>query len=373
VTRSLLRSNPAASPGAEGRDDTDALTRDAPGAAAHVRDAAARLLTDPPPDLAWVPRHDLGRNLVWLVRTVRGEPDSDDTENGAALVVRRRIIDAIRGDLVSGWIADPISAEDMLQVLHVLEHARDACAARPDQAFVAELADRGGLDLVVEVAHDMRSPLTSVLFLSEILHGGQSGPLTETQKRQVGIIYSAALGLVGMASDMIEAARGGNQLESGTPSPLSINEILASVEHLVAPTAEEKKLELRLVTLPSSHRLGYAIPLSRVLLNLTTNALKFTREGYVELSAQPVDGSTVEFAVRDTGPGISPDSVETLYQPFKRQPARETGYSFSGTGRGLSICQRLVTAMGSSLEVESDPDWGTRFSFRLNLPPAHLF
>jgi signal transduction histidine kinase len=260
----------------------------------------------------------------------------------------------------------------MLEVLLFLERARSACVPVPDQSFVAELSDRGGLDLVVEVAHDMRSPLTSVLFLSEILHGGQSGALTETQKRQVGIIYSAALGLVGMASDMIEVARGGNMLESRTPSALSVNELLASVGHLVAPTAEEKSLQLHIVTLPSSRRLGYAIPLSRVLLNLTTNALKFTHEGMVELSATQVDGNIVEFAVRDTGPGIHPEAIETLYQPFKREPRRETGYAFSGTGLGLSICQRLVTAMGSRLELETRADWGTRFSFRLDLPPAHL-
>lgn len=341
-------------------------------AGVQLRAAAARVLAAPPSDLAWVPRRDLRRNLVWLLRASRGDFGHRRFEHGVTTVVRRQIVDAVRADLLNSWDVDTPSAPAMLEVLLFLERARSACVPVPDQSFVAELSDRGGLDLVVEVAHDMRSPLTSVLFLSEILHGGQSGALTETQKRQVGIIYSAALGLVGMASDMIEVARGGNMLESRTPSALSVNELLASVGHLVAPTAEEKSLQLHIVTLPSSRRLGYAIPLSRVLLNLTTNALKFTHEGMVELSATQVDGNIVEFAVRDTGPGIHPEAIETLYQPFKREPRRETGYAFSGTGLGLSICQRLVTAMGSRLELETRADWGTRFSFRLDLPPAHL-
>jgi len=294
--------------------------------------------------------------------------------------LRRRIIEVLRTALIEVWAERPADAAAnaaanagaMLAALQVLEQAQAACAPGPEQSFAAELADRGGLDLVVEVGHDMRSPLTSILFLSEILHRGQSGPLNEVQKRQVGIVYSAALGLVSMASDMIEVARGGNRLSSKSPAPFSINELLGSVRDLVAPTAEEKGLELRIGTVPSAHRLGYPIPLSRVLLNLTTNALKFTHEGWVEVTATPVEGNMVEFAVRDTGPGIPPEALNTLYQPFRREPNRQTGYSFSGTGLGLAICRRLVAAMGSQLELESWRDWGTRFSFRIELPPASM-
>jgi signal transduction histidine kinase len=285
-------------------------------------------------------------------------------------VLRRRIVELLRAETVRAWQQQAPPVQTVVEVLALLERAREACVPVLEQTFAAELADRGGLDLVVEVAHDMRSPLTSILFLSEILHRGQSGPLNDVQKRQVGIVYSAALGLVSMASDMIEVARGGNRLSSRNPAPFSINELLNSVRDLVAPTAEEKGLELRLESLRSAHRLGYPIPLSRVLLNLTTNALKFTHDGTVELAARPVGGNVVEFSVRDTGPGIPPEAMETLFHPFKREPNRQTGYSFSGTGLGLAICRRLVAALGSQLEIETHQDWGTRFSFQLDLPPA---
>jgi signal transduction histidine kinase len=111
------------------------------------------------------------------------------------------------------------------------------------------------------------------------------------------------------------------------------------------------------------------VALSRVLLNLTTNALKFTNEGFVEVTGREVGGDRVEFSVRDTGRGIPPQNMATLYEPFRRRQ-REGEYAFSGSGLGLSICRKLVEAMGSRLEVETAPDQGTRFSFVLDLPRA---
>jgi hypothetical protein len=146
--------------------------------------------------------------------------------------------------------------------------------------------------------------------------------------------------------------------------------MLTGVLDLVRPTAEEKRLEVRVTKLHSEHRIGHPIPISRVLLNLTTNALKFTHSGRVELSAESVSGSVVRFAVRDTGAGIEPEAMATLYQSFRREPLRESGYCFSGTGLGLAICRRLVKAMGSELHVYTRPGWGTRFYFEVDLPPA---
>jgi signal transduction histidine kinase len=378
-TRSSRRSrnvipHPASQAGAErvGTDEPDTLTEVGRLAGAHILEAASRLLEQPPADLAALDTAVLAEHIEWIVNAGRSNDAVSGEEPGAVTVLRRRIIDVLRGDLIAAWAAEPPPPRQMLDALDLLESAHAACTPSLEESFAAELADRGGFGLVVEVAHDMRSPLTSILFLSEILHRGQSGPLNEVQKRQAGIIYSAALGLVGMSSDMIEVARGGKQLNGTRPQPFSVNEVLSSVRDLVSPTAEEKNLELRVDELTAPHRLGHPIALSRVLLNLTINALKFTIEGGVRVSAKGVGGNVVEFAVRDSGPGISADAIETLYQPFRRETARKTGYVFSGTGLGLAICRRLVAAMGAELEIESHEDWGTQFSFRLDLPPAPL-
>jgi signal transduction histidine kinase len=80
----------------------------------------------------------------------------------------------------------------------------------------------------------------------------------------------------------------------------------------------------------------------------------------------------VEFSVRDTGHGISQEALANLYQPFRRSRGRSgrTGYFFSGTGLGLAMCRKLIEAMGSELKFETKPDWGTRFFFEVNMPPA---
>jgi signal transduction histidine kinase len=319
----------------------------------------------------WVGEEKIRRHLIWIAEACAGEKSATD-ESGSVITLRRRLVGLIRAEVVAAWADSLPSAQVMLDSLQGLERALTACTPTEDQAFAAELADRGGLDLVVEVAHDMRSPLTSILFLSEILHRGHSGGFKDAQKRQIGIIYSAALGLVGLASDMIELARGGNRLAARDPVPFSVNEVLRGVHDLVRPTAEEKKLDLRIGTLDSEHRKGHPLPLNRVLLNLTTNALKFTQVGSVELSAAAAEGSRVRFSVRDTGPGIPPEAMHTLYQTFRREPSRESGYCFSGTGLGLAICRRLVDAMGSELHVETADGVGTCFSFEIDLPPAGL-
>jgi signal transduction histidine kinase len=306
-------------------------------------------------------------------RIVAAERDPADAANGdkrAAGWLGRRLLELIRGQLLDAWAAQRPPAEVILATLRAVELVRAAVEPAWSDFFNARLSGPGGLDLVVEVAHDLRSPLTSVLFLAETLQRGQSGPVNEVQHRQLGLIYGAALGLSAVTSDVIELARGGDVLVDTQLSPFSVTEILDSVRDIVSPIAEEKGLSVRVKPPASDHRLGHPLALSRVLLNLTTNALKFTDQGYVEITAVPQGHQQLEFAVRDTGRGISPEALETLYQPFRRTAARRGGYTFSGTGLGLAICRRLVEAMGSTLEVETKADWGTRFAFTLDLPSA---
>jgi signal transduction histidine kinase len=237
------------------------------------------------------------------------------------------------------------------------------------QHFADRLSGPDGLELVVEVAHDLRSPLTSILFLAETLQRGRSGPVNSVQERQLGLIYSAAFGLSSVASDVIELARGGDRLVDLDPIPFSVTDILESVRDIVQPIAEEKSLTVQLATPEADFRVGHPVALSRVLLNLTTNALKFTAEGFVEVTARQTTQRGVEFSVRDTGRGIPPQSMATLYEPFRRRQ-KQGEYAFSGSGLGLSICRKLVEAMGSTLQVETAPGYGTRFHFVLDLPLA---
>ncbi len=209
--------------------------------------------------------------------------------------------------------------------------------------------------------------LTSILVLAETLQRGQSGEVNDVQRRQLGLIYTAALGLSSVASDIIEFTQGGDQLVDQEPSAFSVTAMLESVRDIARPIAEEKHLTVRLLAPVHDERLGHSVALSRVLLNLTTNALKFTDQGYVEIVAQEVgEGNRIEFAVRDSGRGIPPEKVTTLFQPLRKESGRR-GQLFSQTGLGLTICRKLASAMKSELKVESRIGWGTRFFFELDL------
>jgi len=298
----------------------------------------------------------------------------DDAGECAALprsILARAQLSLLRTRLtaiLNGW-PSPLDAQQVVRLFGALERVSNALELDWSQQFAGRLSGHDGLELVVEVAHDLRSPLTSILFLAETLQRGRSGPLTTVQERQLGLIYSAAFGLSTVASDVIELARGGDRLVDLEPIPFSINDIFESVRDIVLPIAEEKGLAVNLSPPDADFRVGHPVALSRVLLNLTTNALKFTNEGLVEVRGTSLGGDRIEFSVRDTGRGIPPQHMATLYEPFRRRQ-RQAEYAFSGSGLGLSICRKLVEAMRSTMQVETESGKGTRFYFVLELPRA---
>jgi len=286
----------------------------------------------------------------------------------------RRLLELLRNKTVEGWREVGLPDTELLPLFSAMEHVR--ITIQPDwaQTFAQQLSGSDGVALLMDVAHDLRSPLTSILVLAETLQRGQTGAVNQGQHRQLGLIYTAALGLSSVASDLIEFAQGGDQLVEQGPTPFSVTGIIKSVHDIVRPIAEAKRLDVKLV-LPTANdqRLGHAAALSRVLLNLTTNALKFTDVGTVELGAEELGGQApperIRFSVRDNGHGIPPEKLMTLFQPLRKEVGRR-GQLFSQSGLGLAICRQLVSAMKSELQVESrvGEGAGTRFFFDLDLP-----
>jgi signal transduction histidine kinase len=311
--------------------------------------------------------------LAQLSMAVRQQllvPTAEPTDV-ARTALARRLLGLIRGAFLERVqsLPSPPDSGQLLRLLGAIEQVSQRLEADWAQHFTDRLSSPDGLELVVEVAHDLRSPLTSILFLAETLQRGRSGTVNPVQERQLGLIYSAAFGLSSVASDVIELARGGDRLVDLDPIPFSVTDIFESVRDIVQPIAEEKSLTVRLTTPEADFRIGHPVALSRVLLNLTTNALKFTAEGFVEVVARQTGARRIEFSVRDTGRGIPPQSMATLFEPFRRRQ-KHNEYAFSGSGLGLSICRKLVEAMGSTLQVETEQSVGTRFYFELDLPLA---
>ncbi|HEY0776510.1 MAG TPA: ATP-binding protein, partial [Gemmatirosa sp.] len=153
-----------------------------------------------------------------------------------------------------------------------------------------------------------------------------------------------------------------------------IGELVEDGRAIVAPLAEERGVGLAVSVGAVGARVGRATALQRVLLNLVTNALKFTPTGTVQVDvhpAAPAEGGVerVTFTVADSGRGMPAAVLEQLFQTFRRGPDMRS-HAFSSAGLGLAICQKLVTAMGGELQVQSAVGEGTRFRFTLELPRA---
>lgn len=307
--------------------------------------------------------------LAAVVQAASGEPPV--LERAAPTVPVQRVLNLFRATLIQelSALGDTVAASEVSGLLCAVERVQAALDRDEAHRFASRLSGAGGLELIVEVAHDLRSPLASILFLAETLRKAQSGTVNSVQERQLGLIYSAAFGLSAMASDVIELARGGDRLVDASPVPFSVADLLRSVRDIVQPMAEEKGLTVQLTTPDADFRLGHPGAVNRVLLNLTTNALKFTAEGHVELAARQLSRTRLEFSVKDTGRGIPPEVMSCLFETFRRR--RNAGeYTFSSAGLGLSICRKLVAAMGGELRVDTAPGQGTRFSFELDLAVA---
>ena len=292
-----------------------------------------------------------------------------------ALSFPRQVVDAFRSEFLDRIKSDTmrrIDSREMLTVMLVLDELASMKQRssgefkRASGEFEDRLASSDAMQAVLEVAHDMRSPLGAILFLVETLRNGQSGPVTTVQERQLGLIYGAAFGLSTLSNDIMEAARG-NLLSDGGPRPFSVSDILQDVCAIVAPMAEEKHLELRKTYPGIDGRVGNVSAVHRVLLNLASNAVKYTDKGWVSLGCTELGDSRIEFWIEDTGRGIPDQVLSMLFAGFR---PGSSGMRFSSAGLGLAICRSLLEGMNSTLRVDTVPDEGTRFSFILELPPA---
>jgi signal transduction histidine kinase len=319
---------------------------------------------------------DLRSAIAVLTDAVRRSAigGSANVEGLPPFVPARRILERLRRAFLEHAEAPDVrdQAVDVVDIIRAMERVQDGLDLDAAHRFASRLTGQDAQQLVVEMAHDMRSPLGSILILAERLRGGAGGDLSPIQQRQLGLVYSAAFGLSSLAGDVIELARGGTTLVDTEQIPFSVSDVLQSIMDILRPMAEEKRLEMKASGPSADVRLGHPSALNRVLLNLATNAIKFTNTGSVSVSTREIDRSLVEFSVQDTGRGIPEHVMGSLFEAF-RQRQTPGDYAFSSAGLGLSICQKLIRAMGGELQVATELEKGTRFYFTLDLPQPEKF
>ncbi len=314
----------------------------------------------------------LGDELTILAETVYGMA----TDSLAApiepntVIFARNLVDALRTEFVARLSRDRsrrVHAKELVAVFAAMEELTTISERTAiENGFKERLEGSDASKAVLEIAHDMRSPLSAILFLVETLRAGQSGAISPIQERQLGLVYGAALGLSNMANDIMESTHG-NLLMDSKAQAFSLSDTVHEVCAIVAPVAEEKRITVHETYPTIDARVGHAAAVHRVLLNLTNNAIKYTQRGSVSVGCTDLDATRVEFWVEDTGRGIPDHVLAMLFTEFR---PGASGMRFSSAGLGLSICRNLLGKMNSALRVDTAPEQGTRFSFVLELPPA---
>lgn len=233
----------------------------------------------------------------------------------------------------------------------------------------AEEAAKAKSDFLARMSHEIRTPMNGVLGLTHLAL--EKNPPTE-QKTYLEKIQSSARILLGVINDILDFSKIEQDKMTLSLMPFSLGKLITTVTDLFLPLAEQKHLQFILEkdsNIPDI-LIGDSLRLSQILLNLCSNAIKFTNQGRVTLDIKKLDETddevTLQFSIIDTGFGLNAHEIEQIFKPFYQVDNYNTRQQ-GGTGLGLVITQRLVNLMGADLIVDSIVEVGSNFHFAIKL------
>jgi signal transduction histidine kinase len=256
----------------------------------------------------------------------------------------------------------------ILELEQMRSEAEERAASARSLMYRAEAANRAKSAFLATVSHEIRTPMHGVIGMSELL---KTTALNDKQGRFVNVIMESARALVRIIDDILDYSRAEADQLTLNAAEFALRPSLEEIITQMRPLASAKGLQLDL-------QVAGAVPLQifndagrlrQILINLIGNAIKFSSRGVVALHVQLVADGQIEFAVHDSGPGISQEEQEKLFQPFS-QLDNSTTRQAGGSGLGLAICKRLTELMGGSIRLESQSGVGSRFIVRVPLACA---
>jgi len=273
----------------------------------------------------------------------------------------------MRGQSERDAFGRPLRLAGSMQDVTEARAARDALIHASE---AAQAANRSKSAFLANVSHEIRTPMNGILGMTSLL---LDTPLEAAQREFAETIHASASSLLAVINDILDFSK----IEAGKldidVSAMSPAESVEEVRAILAFQAAAKSLRLEASMDPSVPRrvLGDRQRIRQCLINLVSNAIKFTHTGTISVRVLPVSSENgmalTRFEVRDTGIGIAPETLSTLFQPFTQADSSTTRH-FGGTGLGLSIVRRLVELMGGEVGVESELGRGSNFWFVLPLP-----
>jgi signal transduction histidine kinase len=212
------------------------------------------------------------------------------------------------------------------------------------------------------MSHEFRTPLASITSVSDILLGGLDGPLTAEQQRQLQFVQGSVRELTEMVDDLLDLAKVEAGRISISPEWFEMVDLFSALRGMFRPIVVNSSVALILEEPRSVPRIYTDDKkLSQILRNFISNALKFTDQGEVRVTARLVAADMVEFAVSDTGIGIAADHLPALFSDFVQLDTR-IQKRLRGTGLGLSLARKFAELLGGRVAVESKLGEGSRFS-----------